>query len=234
MAFETWYLFRTPGQRAVKDLTQQDVLDRLALFALCGAALMSFVTSCFLKIPVLENACSLHSKEGFIVTLHYLAFALAAVLLILTVLRQSRPGRLVPLGLLTIAVALVVATMEEISWGQTFLGWQTSETVASWNYQNETNLHNAFNFVMGRTYLALGIIGFLVISTSILIRRAIPHHPLTIMLPTTPMFRGGLWLPPASRSGFYTDTEPFESILAILAVYYAVRLWRDASSGTSS
>jgi hypothetical protein len=51
--------------------------------------------------------------------------------------------------------------MEEISWAQTFRGWRSPDSVASWNYQNETNLHNAFNLVLGRAYLAAGIIGFL-------------------------------------------------------------------------
>jgi hypothetical protein len=229
MAFVTWYLFKDRGQASAIGLSRQDFLDSLALFSFCGIALLSFIMSCFLKMPVLENACSLHAKEGFIDTLHPIAFGIAAVLLGLTALRDlrgSRSNRSVPFALLTIAMAFFVIAMEEISWGQTFFGWQTPESVASWNYQDETTLHNAFNFVLGRAYLAAGIIGFLAVSASILVRRKIPDHPLAAILPTAPMFWGAIWLPPASQSGVYTDTEPFESVVAILILYYSVHIWR--------
>lgn len=234
MAFVAWLLFGKHSQVLANRESRQSGLEGTALFALCGIALMSFVTSCFLRIPILENACSLHAKEGFIDTLHPIAFATSASLLVLAAiseLRSANPNRLVPIALFTIATAFFVVAMEEISWGQTFVGWRTPESVASWNYQNETNLHNAFNFVLGRAYLAAGIIGFLAISVSIALRRRMPEHPLCAILPATPMFWGALWLPLASQSGLYADTEPFESIVAILCLYYAVNIWRSSKAG---
>ena len=235
MAFVTWFLFGNRGRTTGRPLSRQEVLESLALFTLCGIALMSFVMSCFLKVPLLESACSLHAKEGFIDTLHPIAFGTAAVLLATTALRGlrvSRSNRSVTVFLLIVAAASFVVAMEEISWGQTFFRWQTPESVAAWNYQNETNLHNAFNFVLGRAYLVAGIIGFLAVSASVYFRRRFPDHPITAILPATPMFWAALWLPAASQGGVYTDTEPFESIVAILALYYAVDQWRNETASS--
>ena len=44
------------------------------------------------------------------------------------------------------AVALLVAAMEEISWGQRLFGWSTPEALASINEQDETTLHNLPSF----------------------------------------------------------------------------------------
>jgi len=50
------------------------------------------------------------------------------------------------------AAAFVVG-MEEISWGQRVLGWQTPAALGQLNYQNETNLHNLFNPVLRFLYV---------------------------------------------------------------------------------
>jgi hypothetical protein len=229
-----WLLFEHNAEVATKTESRRGVRAGTTLFLLCGLALMSFVGSCFLHIPSLDRACSLHAKEGVIDTFHPIAFGTAAIMLGMTAsksLRSAHVDKVAPIALIGLAVALFVVAMEEISWGQTFLGWQTPESVASWNYQNETNLHNAFNFVLGRAYLAAGLVGFLAVSASIVIRWKFPDHPLSAILPTAPMFWGALWLPPASQSGVYTDTEPFESILAILAIYYAFEIWRKKPAG---
>ena len=38
-----------------------------------------------------------------------------------------------------------VYALEEISWGQRIIGWETPPDFAVMNYQGETNLHNLFN-----------------------------------------------------------------------------------------
>ena len=228
MVFVCWFLFGRRSEFRAIPVSRSDVKAGMLLFVLSGLALMSYVGSCFLHIPLLERACSLHAKEGVIDTFHPIAFGASALLLGLTALKSLRTtnsNRIAPIAFLGLAVALFVVAMEEISWGQTFLGWRTPDSVSSWNYQNETNLHNAFNFVLGRAYLAAGIIGFLAVSISIMIRRKFPEHPASAILPTAPMFWGALWLPPASQSGVYTDTEPFESIVAILSLYFAFQIW---------
>jgi hypothetical protein len=230
MAAVTWLLFGARKTKPDAIVKRNENVASLLLFGLCGLALMSYVWSCFLALPLWAHACILHAKEGAIDTMHPILFSISGAMLGLAAvvnLRQAESNRLISLILVAIAATLIVIALEEISCGQTFFKWQTPESVASWNYQNETNLHNAFNFVLGRIYLAAGIIGFLAVAASIFLRRKFPGSSLTAILPTTPMYWGAIWLPPASQGGVYTDTEPFESIVAILAMYYAFHIWRN-------
>jgi hypothetical protein len=229
MAGVTWYLFRPRGKEQGGGVWLSDIVVGAGMFAICGAALMSYVLGCFLRWPAWIGACKLYVKEGPIDTFHAIAFTFVGIALGLAAFvnhRRADSSRTISILLIVMALGLLVAGMEEISWGQTFFGWQTPESVMAWNFQNETNLHNAFNNMLGQAYLAAGLCGFIVIAVSIAIRRKAPDHPVSAVLPTAPIYWGALWLPLASQTGVYTDTEPLESIVAILIVFYAVSLWR--------
>lgn len=62
-------------------------------------------------------------------------------------------GRLLIVSLLYLALAFGVLFVagEEISWGQRVFGWETPDSLADINHQNETNIHNirAFQFLFG-------------------------------------------------------------------------------------
>ena len=47
---------------------------------------------------------------------------------------------------LLLAIALLLISMEEISWGQRLFGWSTPEVLTGANEQNETNFHNITGF----------------------------------------------------------------------------------------
>ncbi|TDI54325.1 MAG: hypothetical protein E2O93_09255, partial [Alphaproteobacteria bacterium] len=64
-------------------------------------------------------------------------------------------------GLILLAIGSLLIALEEISWGQRILGFQTPEFLASSNKQGEATLHNLSNFQPERT------IGYLLILWSV-------------------------------------------------------------------
>ena len=60
-----------------------------------------------------------------------------------------------------IALGCLYLAGEEISWGQHFIGWETPESLARLNDQEETNLHNVSSWLdqRPRTLLKVGIYG---------------------------------------------------------------------------
>lgn len=94
--------------------------------------------------------------------------ALSVLILLATVpyARSGDPGRIGPLsgsvllGAMTVTVFLIL--MEEISWGQKFLQWETSDVFAQ-NLQNETNIHNFYTHRFEFVFYSGAIFAFAVL-----------------------------------------------------------------------
>jgi hypothetical protein len=56
--------------------------------------------------------------------------------------RRRRGGRLWRFGIVVFGVLVIMAGLEEMSWGQHLIGFGTPEFLAGRNIQNESNLHN--------------------------------------------------------------------------------------------
>jgi len=92
----------------------------------------------------------LYMEDHFLENITALFFLLASVLL---VIKFFRPGMYYRWWLLFVALLFFVVAMEEISWGQRIIGWSTPASLAEFNYQNETNLHNVLNPIMTPIYV---------------------------------------------------------------------------------
>lgn len=118
-----------------------DPLRMLMLSTACGIAIIS------LWVLQLRTAASfewLYRKEGPLELLSYLLLMAAAGWCGLAARhRYRRPGeKLIAASQAALAILLFVVAMEEISWGQTYLAWETPQSWASINSQQETTLHN--------------------------------------------------------------------------------------------
>lgn len=56
--------------------------------------------------------------------------------------RAIKPLTYEPLFILTFGILLLIVGLEEISWGQHFIGFETPESMKEINQQDEMNLHN--------------------------------------------------------------------------------------------
>jgi hypothetical protein len=101
------------------------------------------------------------SELGFLEFLHAIVPIAAALIAVRILFNPTiRRDPLIAAWLVAIMVGGIYLGGEEASWGQHYLGWQTPETWAEINRQQETNLHNtSFWFDrFPRIMITLGIV----------------------------------------------------------------------------
>ena len=69
-------------------------------------------------------------------------FFLALAFLYCLWIARKGEAKLVRYGFLALAILAALAALEEISWGQNILNFETPESIKRWNYQDEITLHN--------------------------------------------------------------------------------------------
>ncbi|HAY07545.1 MAG TPA: hypothetical protein PKV67_14015 [Hyphomonas sp.] len=74
---------------------------------------------------------------------HFIIPLAASIVAVLASRRMQPHQRLLKLWTMLLALGCFYIAGEEHSWGQHFFNWQTPESWAAINVQNETNLHNA-------------------------------------------------------------------------------------------
>jgi hypothetical protein len=141
---------------------------------------------------------------------------------------------------LLFALGALVACLEEISYGQHFLGWHSPRWFAEQNAQHETNLHNLFQNKPGRALrngaLVAVTLGGMVLPTAAQWARGsyapgrwayylLPGQELVPLITVTLLMRLFRTLPQEMRAG--RDTALFEMLelyLAITALAYVIIL----------
>ena len=93
---------------------------------------------------------TLYLEDGIFESLTPVLMFIAILLLVPAVLRsrnESQRGhfpKYLQIIYLVLMIAFFLYAMEEISWGQRIIGWETPESFSG-NVQDETNIHNFFN-----------------------------------------------------------------------------------------
>lgn len=202
------------------------------LSALAGSAILAYSLACFVSVPGSAGVCALYAKEGVIDLGHALGFLLAAGLLWLAAWRHvcnrqelSDAGS-IALGAALAGAAAFVVGMEEISWGQTYLAWQSPDFFMTYNDQQETNAHNFLNgyltpiyYLMGAAIL-LGTVAAFVLDD--LLGERWPW--LRTLCPPRPLLWVAIWFPLGAEIFIFSSTETFETLMTIYALGYAVAI----------
>lgn len=123
-----------------------------------------------------------------------------------------------------VALAMFLAAMEEISWGQTYFAWRTPESWAAINHQQETSLHNlldydALNSVTRSLSLAFAVSALLAIIVGLKFR----NRYVTAVMPhlsTAPV----LFFMGYSTIKFHLELP--ELMFGIFAACYGWRIYR--------
>jgi hypothetical protein len=172
---------------------------------------------------------ALFAKEGPLENLTCILALIASMFSAIAAWRFSRPGVLrappppVRWMLAALAGGLFGVGMEEINWGQTFLGFGTPEVWKEVNYQQETSLHNLLdrNQLEGSAraiglLLALGAVALVIVGMrwpDSLLGQIAPHPAL---------------VPLALCVGFASlkqHSEVVELLFAVFFAFYTHRLW---------
>ncbi|GJM36519.1 MAG: hypothetical protein DHS20C18_55200 [Saprospiraceae bacterium] len=93
----------------------------------------------------------LFEEDGLLENLTALLSFSAAVIFLYLALKNEKSIK--RFFLLALGALLFLFAMEEISWGQRIIGWETPKALHKVNTQHETNLHNIFNQYFEVLYL---------------------------------------------------------------------------------
>jgi hypothetical protein len=116
--------------------------------------LSSILTLAFIALYVWRiidpDLDGLYDEGNLVEVLTAVAFGISSLLVLLVIrfrLRRDKlrgsSGKLWLIPYVSIMLGFFVLAMEEISWGQAYVGWQTPKALSQFNRQGETNLHNA-------------------------------------------------------------------------------------------
>lgn len=111
-----------------------------------------------------------------------------------------------------IGLATLVFAMEEISWGQRIVGWQTPAALSEINVQNETTLHNIgiLNQLQLVAYIAITFFGTLLSGNPITTKKALPWF---------------FWNPP--KAAFWLYSIPFVFYTSFVMFSTPYHLWAE-------
>jgi hypothetical protein len=172
---------------------------------------------------------SLFREDNFFESFTAIAHFASSLMIAITIFRLrkelNRDFQIrVILGIyLSVALALALIALEEISWGQRIFGWEASGPFAS-NYQHETNLHNFFNpympFFFGGFTLALFVVT-LVPGILVLVKKgtrwiwSVFPHPSLLGVTVLIVLTNAIF-----------DSELAEDLFAVWMLFYSVRIVR--------
>jgi hypothetical protein len=171
----------------------------------------------------------LFAKEGPLENLTYIVALISALLCAIAVWKYSRaPSRSAPplsvrwlYGAL--ALSLFAVGMEEISWGQTLLGFGTPEAWKEVNHQQETSIHNLLdrNALEGLAR-GIGVALMLGALALVIVRMRLPESLLAQIAPHPTLVPLSLCIGYASLT---QHSEVVELLVAIFFAFYTYRLW---------
>lgn len=128
--------------------TRVITLKQFRILLLSTSLTLAFIALYIWRIidPALTDV---YDEGNLMETLTAIAFGVSSIFILLTIRsrllaenQQGRSSKWWLIAYISVMLGLFVLAMEEINWGQTYLGWQTPEILSEFNRQGETNLHN--------------------------------------------------------------------------------------------
>ena len=185
-------------------------------------------------------------EDGFAEIMQVLFYSLALIISIVITRREWREkNKIVAILYTGLCFGLFFLIGEELNWGQRIFGWQTAESFAAINKQDETNLHNiygvgaAFKWVQ----LLVGAYGTLfplallkwkpAVRVQSYAEKLIPNYtliPYFFMLFVWRIFRNLFEVPDRFYFVVAEYNEVMEMILAIGFFLFVVYQWRKLRS----
>ena len=171
-------------------------------------------------------AAYISEEDGLLESATAVVLLVCAALLVSGIRRAGAIDRRLGVGVTALAIVCFLLLMEEISWGQRILGFETPDEIDQINAQQETNLHNMFVGYNQLIRLAIA----LVIAT-VLIDRA--RWVGWLRFPGFDRL-----MPPAAAIYFvpsllyaHTYDELFEEVVGLFLLVYVIDLRRRLRDG---
>jgi hypothetical protein len=166
--------------------------------------------------------------EGILETITTAFLIISSILLLISAFRL-RPGNSVLslrkgafFSLVIFSLMLLLLVGEEISWGQHFFGFESSDVFTEINFQGETNIHNLFNPFFPLVYPIAGFIIFIAYWMLWTFRKGRDSFLFNLLMPPRSLF---ILIFLMACSGCAPTTEIFEEMLYLVILLYSIRLF---------
>lgn len=150
----------------------------------------------------------IHSEHGPHELIQWLMIVSCLIISLTILWRMDRANKWLVAWISLAALCCLYVSIEEISWGQTFVKWATPEFWQNVNYQEETNLHNTSKWLNQKPRLLLELGGMLVGG---------------LIIPLLLIFKPG-WMPKR-----FTVIYPPKTVIVTALVYAAFKLVNQVS-----
>lgn len=167
----------------------------------------------------------LYEEDGVFESATAVIALAAGIVFVCLAVRRLPVRQRITYGLL--AAAFVFFAMEEISWGQRLIGWQTPEAWKSANIQHETNLHNLLSEYL---FVPVNFFALLILGAVFLNARWLSHRNIRIgqpwlryLTPRDEYYLLGYPFYLLSLASLAVGTEVAEEIIAVLGLTVSLR-----------
>jgi hypothetical protein len=166
-------------------------------------------------------------NEGFMEIASSYLYLFSIIILIISLLKIKTIGlnqearRKIFIIITIILFAIIALYGEEISWGQQFFKWESSDVFAKYNYQNETNLHNFYNPLFKFIYPIIGMLVFIFLSMAWFFPSKKISYLTCVFFPHQSLFFISFLF---ACTSFLNYREVSEQILTLFIFLYSIRI----------
>ena len=219
-----------------------DKLERMNLWVFITSALLGLYLYLHMSyylgyVTVSRYATFYYTEDGLFENLTAVLFLTAALIMVFMVIKMIKSGnhrtnRLIFLAFLCVFIGCFFIGMEEISWGQRIIGFETPKSLAELNVQDEVNLHNLIRTDLPVMHISLIVSVFLMQMVSVWLSfhkkskriwRIILPHPSSFPLICLSLIAFVIF------TSYHH--EMVEELVALLAMFYAIRAYRISRLG---
>jgi hypothetical protein len=168
-------------------------------------------------------------KEGFFETFTAILFLITSVIFLLSGIKTKnqlfslKDQRVSAIVLFAFSGLLLFMFLEEISYGQHMLGFETPENIGKFNYQDEFNFHNFLNPLFPYLYPIFGMGSFVIYFLISFFRKKSESNVFYLFFPSRSLFFLFFWM---ACSSFQGSSETFESLVGVTAFLWSIRIFK--------
>ena len=148
-----------------RSLNKVEKFTFIFIFILLIPSIGKLIHNNGLKYMPIDLIEFLYKEDGFLEYLTAFFALISSFMILLSLINQK--SKIEIFVKIFLSLLFFIFGMEEISWGQRIIGWETPSALAQINHQNETNIHNIFNPYHHAFYISFNLVITLFIYLSI-------------------------------------------------------------------
>lgn len=186
-------------------------------------SVVCIVIFCITELTQLEFLKNLFREDHFFENMTFVLLFFSSLIFFRSfILIKSRISIFPNIYILLLALFCFGVAMEEISWGQRILDWQSPEGWNELNFQNETNIHNltATSGIIRISRIGLTLSFSMMFGFSLFLRDYLIKYRLEFLIPDQKFFLFAFIVPLT-----HSYHELSEIIISLIFIFYSIALY---------